>query len=824
MTELTNLDTGIDQDGTKVRDTSYTQNRELSWLEFNRRVLQEGCDPRVPILERLKFISIFTSNLDEFFRVRVGSLDNLTTVKKDVIDNKTGWTAMKQLDKIFGLMPDMYLERDQAFEKVNEALQKLSIRMMSYGELTKKEQTYLEEHYERSLLPVLSPLVVDSRHPFPHLVNEQLYAFADIEDEKGNPYYGLVGMPTALKPVLFFPESAHYILMEEVLRNKIGELFEGFTVKSTAIISITRNADINLDEDIDDEMEENIRTIIKKTLRKRNRLAAVRLEIQGKLPEESVEFLRKHHELRKNQVYFSNSPLRMKYVFMIEDALEPSLKNKVTYRPFEPQLSPLFTPNRSAIDQVFEADKLLHYPFERMEPFLQLLKEAAYDPRVVSIKITIYRMASVSKVAEYLAQAAENGKEVLALMELRARFDEENNIDYSERLEEAGCTIIYGFENYKVHSKICLITAYHEGQVRTITQIGTGNYNEKTAKQYTDLAFITASDYIGRDATSFFKNMLISNLDGKYDHLLVAPTGIKPGLMKLFDREIERAKNGEDAQVIIKCNSISERDLIDKMMEASCSGVKITLIVRGICCIRPGVPNRTENIRVISIVGRFLEHHRIYAFGAEKEDLYISSADLMTRNIVNRVEIAVPIRDPEIRKRLISIINIFLNDTEKAKELQVDGSYKALTGQGLDSQNTFINLAEQSARKMQYNTELSNKIDLRNAVRMGDSDSPVAGELSLEESMDVIASSPMENPAATADKNLLKADGLTEEKTEKVLSESTQDSSETARGSAKTAENAETTGSVIAGEKEQTAENQPKLSLFQRILRFFRGK
>ncbi len=712
--------TGLDEKNKKRRDMSYTQNRELSWLAFNERVLDEGCDSRVPLLERLKFIAIFTSNLDEFFRVRVGSLDNLAEVKKDVIDNKTGWTATQQMEKVFERMPAMYAKRDAAFAEVEALLAPTGIVRLDIDTVDKRTLGMLDLYYDMNLQPVLSPLVIDARHPFSHLANEQLYIFSDIEDQKGNPYYGLIGIPMAIAPAYFLPDSSRYILLEDLIQYKAESLYEGFTIKSMAVVSITRNADINLDEDID-EMEDNIRSAIKKQLKKRNRLEAVRLEVKGQLTKRSLEFLRKHHGLEKNQVYSSTAPLLMKYVFMIEDHLDPSTKDKVSYRPFEPQPSPMFRKDQPVMNQIFEGDKILHYPFERMEPFLQLLKEASQDPRVLSIKITIYRMASVSKVAEYLAQAAENGKKVLVLMELRARFDEKNNIDYSERLEEAGCTIIYGFEEYKVHSKICLITAYYDNEVRTITQIGTGNYNEKTAKQYTDLSYITADEAIGRDAANFFKNMLISNLDGKYNHLLVSPTGIKPALMKLFDREIDKAKSGHDAEIILKCNSVSERDLIDKMMEASNAGVKIVLIVRGICCIRPGVPNRTENIRVISIVGRFLEHHRIYSFGAEQEDLYISSADLMTRNIMNRVEIAVPIRSPEVRKKIIRLLQIYIKDTEKAQELQTDGSYLPVEGDGIDAQQTFINLAEQEARKMLYNKELTSKIDLRNAPRMGDS-------------------------------------------------------------------------------------------------------
>lgn len=678
-------------------DTSFTQNRELSWLEFNRHVLQEGMDPRVPLLERYKFIAIFTSNLDEFFRVRVGSLENFEEVSDRNRDNKTGWTAVEQLKQIFARMPELYQERDAALAALAPLLAAKGIVRRRIDELTPEEAAFLDTYYQQKLLPLLSPLIIDARHPFPHLANQMLCVFCDVKDAKGMEFYGLIGVPTMIDPVVFFPNSAHFILLEEIVMDKAASLFSGFKIDNLAVISITRNADIDLDDGID-EFEGNLLQVMKKAIRKRNRLAPVRLEIQGKLPKSSIKYLMKHHNLEPDQVYVSQSPLRMKYVFAIEDHLIPKVKDQVCYRPFSPQPSPMILPHRPVIDQILARDVLLHYPYESMDPFLHLLKEAAEDPSVISISITIYRMASVSKVAEYLARAAENGKDVLALMELRARFDEENNIDYSERLEQAGCTVIYGLEEYKVHSKICHITLYREGQVRMITQIGTGNYNEKTAKQYTDLSYFTADPVIGQDASTFFKNMLISKLDAHYEKLLVAPTGIKPALLSLFDREILRAKKGEPAAVILKCNSVTERDLMDKISEASQAGVQITMIVRGICCLLPGVPDKTENVRIISIVGRFLEHHRIYCFGANREDMYISSADLMTRNLLNRVEIAVPIRDESIREKISHILDVYLADDQKARTLHADGSYDQLSGEHhVAAQTRFMEEAEDAA-------------------------------------------------------------------------------------------------------------------------------
>lgn len=690
-------------------DTSFTQNRELSWLEFNRRVLQEGCDSRVPLMERYKFLSIFTSNLDEFFMVRVGSLMNLNEVKRKARDNKTGWNAKKQLEEIFAKMPELYQERDDAFRELSLLLDQKGIRRRSIESLTEQEAQFLDDYYQRQILPIVSPVIIDARHPFPHLLNNRLYLFCDVVDAKEYAYFGLISIPSMIPPVIFFPGGTSHVLIEDVLRDKASELFRGFRITSSAIISITRNADIDLDDGID-ELETNLRQVMKKALQKRNRLSPVRLEIQGDVSKESLKFLLNHHNLSENQVFYSQAPLRMKYVFSIENELSPAQRDKLCYRHFEPQPSAYIDPDRSILDQVFEGDKLFHYPYESMSPFLQMLKEAATNPSVVSISITIYRMASISKVAEYLAQAAENGKNVLVLMELRARFDEENNIDYSERLEQAGCTIVYGLEDYKVHSKICVIGCFRNNAIRSVTQIGTGNYNEKTAKQYTDLCLITADDDIAYDARNFFKNMLINKVSGDYKKLLVAPSSLKSSLMTLFDREILRAKNGEPAEITMKCNAITEREIIDKIAEASCAGVKINMIVRGICCILPGIPGRTENVRVISIVGRYLEHHRIYAFGADREDIYISSADLMTRNLIHRVEIAAPIQDPELRMQISHILDTYFADNEKAKELQSDGSYRRVSdNSGIEAQTRFMEEAEDRVSKARLAREKAHK-------------------------------------------------------------------------------------------------------------------
>lgn len=717
-----------------MKDMSYTQNRELSWLEFDKRVLKEGVDSLVPAYEKLKFVSIFTSNLDEFFMVRVGSLSNIASVNEKVSDNKTGWNARKQLEEIYSRIPDLYKLKDKIYDEVEADLRKSGIKNLKYHELDKNDLKFVNEYFVRNLYPILSALVIDVRHPFPLLQNKQLAIVANISDSSDNQYIGIVIIPSFAEDLVFLPGTNSYIFISDIVLNNLNLLFEGFIVKKSAIISVTRNADITLDEGIEDE-DSNIRTYMKKALKRRRRLQAVRLEVRGNLSKSTVKYLQERLELSNNQIFYLKSPINMAYVFSFADRINPNVIKSISEPVFKPQDSIAFDKNRSIMDQVFEKDKLLHYPFESMDPFLLMLKEASNDPTVISIKITIYRLASISKVAEYLANAAENGKEVLCLMELRARFDEENNIDWSERLEEAGCTIIYGFEDYKVHSKICLITRYINGQFSHITQIGTGNYNEKTAKLYTDFSLITGHEGIGQDAVSFFKNMLVSKLDGQYNHLLAAPYGIKPRFLDLLDREIEKAKRGEPAEVKLKCNSITERKIIDKLSEASRAGVKVTLIIRGICCIKPGIKGKTDNIRVISIVGRFLEHHRLYIFGANNENVYIGSADLMTRNLLKRIELCVPIYDKDVKASLVNYMKVLLMDSKKSKELQADGSYKPVDGDGKISIQEYCmeKAIERAQQKHKSEKTGDNPHEDRNFMGNKADNPPVASASSFDE-------------------------------------------------------------------------------------------
>ncbi|WP_425538464.1 polyphosphate kinase 1 [Microaceticoccus formicicus] len=683
-------------------DLSYTQNRELSWLEFNIRVLNEAHDPEVPSLEKLKFISIFTSNLDEFFMVRVGSLFDLSKLKKERLDDKTGMTYTEQLSEIFKKMPELYRRKDQAYSDVESQLRFQGISNLKYEELTKEEKKIVDLYFDKSILPILSPLVLDSHHPFPHLSNNTLIIVANMKDDTNQAFTGLIQMPVILEELFYLPGTGvRYILTAEIIRARLSDIFN-FKIIDNAIISVTRNADLNLEEDFDDN-DEDFRLYMKKALKKRSRLEPVRLEINGKLQKNTVEYLKSRLNLKSEQIYYSESPLKMDYVFSLFGKLPLPLEKTTTYKPYTPVYPVDLNPSKSIINQVVEKDRLLFFPFESIDPFLSLLKEASNDPYVISIKITIYRLASISKVAEYLAHAAENGKEVVVIMELRARFDEDNNINWSERLEQAGCTVIYGFEDYKIHSKICLITRHKDGVISYISQFGTGNYNEKTAKQYTDLSLITSDYNLGMDAQTFFRNMMVSNLDGQYNHLLVAPYSLKPNLVHLIDEQIALAKSGENALIKIKCNSVTERDIIDKLSEASNAGVKIYMNVRGICCILPGIPGKTENIHITSIVGRYLEHPRIYIFGeGENPKVYISSADLMTRNLTRRVEIACPIYDPIIKSKVIDIVDLLLTDDKKSSVLKPDGSYVKVSDEpSISSQDYFMDLAVKSSKKKQ---------------------------------------------------------------------------------------------------------------------------
>ena len=678
-----------------MNDQAFTQNRELSWLAFNDRVLTEATDETVPLLERLKFVSIFTSNLDEFFMIRVGSLFDLSNLHADSRDKRSGWTPEEQLQAIYSAVQPLYRKREVICAALERQLRVHGICRLSYDELEATEQKFCNQYFKNSIAPIISPQIVDTHHPFPHLRNKVIHVGAWLK-YKNRDVFAVIPLPDALPPVLFLPGSElRYIHMEEVLLAFVEQIFSNYIVREKMAFCVTRNADINPDDDAYDFDSGDFRKKMKKALKQRMRLAPVRLELSKAISADFAGYLKERLPVTDRQIFVTSAPLKLSYAFSLASRLPEVKQRALTYPPFTPCVCREINPNESIIRQVMRKDRLLSYPFESMAPFLNLIREASEDPAVISIKITIYRLASKAKLVDYLCAAAERGKDVTVLIELRARFDEQNNIDWSERLEEAGCTVLYGFEEYKVHSKICLITRREHGEIRTITQVGTGNYNEKTAEQYTDVALLTADRRIGEDATEFFKNMSIGNLEGKYQQLLVAPVSLKSTIMQRIDEEIAKRDQG---RIVIKINSITDVDLIEKLKQASCAGVKIDMIVRGICCILPGVPGKTENLRIVSIVGRYLEHSRIYCFGTgASEQMYISSADFMTRNTTRRVEVACPIYDKDVRAKLHRILDACLSDNVKARVLQSDGGYALCTREGtpVDSQQLMMDQALQ---------------------------------------------------------------------------------------------------------------------------------
>ena len=684
----------------KIWEQGYTQNRELSWLQFNARVLAEAEDENVPLLERFKFLAIFTSNLDEFFMIRVGSLCDMAAVDKEHTDSKSGLTAKEQLHLIYKAVVPLYARRDAAFSDVDSKLSAIGLRRLTMDSLAPDEQKYIKRYFKDIIAPVLSPQIVDSHHPFPHLEGKVLHIAALLSHKK-TERLGLLPVPASLPPVVFLPETpSRYILTEDILLSYADHVFEMYDVLEKTVLCVTRNADIQVDDETFGVEGGDFRKKMEKLLRQRRRMAVVRVEINRPISDHFKEHFRSRFEVSDAQIFLSRTaPLKLGYAFSLGEHLPEKKRAFLSDAPFTPQQPAMLSAGQSLLKAALQRDILLSYPYESMEPFLQMIREAANDPAVLAIRITIYRLASKAKLVEYLCAAAENGKDVTALIELRARFDEQNNIDWSERMEEAGCKIIYGFEDYKVHSKICLITRRERGAVRHITQVGTGNYNEKTAKQYTDVSLITADERIGQDAGAFFNNMALGNLSGRYNRLFVAPTSLKNNILVLMDEQIAK---GKDGYILLKFNSLTDIDVIAKLQEASCAGVTVEMIVRGICCLLPGVPGHTENITVTSIVGRFLEHSRIYVFGrGDEEKMYISSADLMTRNTERRVEIACPIDDPAVRTRLHDILYAMQHDTVKARVLQPDGTYckKPAVQDPICAQDLLMQQAIENARK-----------------------------------------------------------------------------------------------------------------------------
>lgn len=678
----------------------FTQNREVSWLRFNQRVLEEAKDDSLPLLERMKFVAIFTSNLDEFFMVRVGSIYDMSMLEGDSsTDRWSGMTFNEQLDTIYEAVAPLYKERDKTYTTIKKLLVPYGVCGLNFNDLEAKEKKYVRKYFKEQVRPVLSPQIVDANHPFPHLLNKEIYVICTLKNN-GNKMLGIVPVPQFISDILYLPgEDIRYIRMEKIITEYLEDIFEQYEVSESNYICVTRNADISADDEARD-INEDFRSRMKVALHKRKRMAVVRLEIANSLSPEMQEALCDKFGIMSQQIFKTKVPMKLSYTFSVIDKLSDSLKRTLTDVPYSPQPSAVCR-EKEVMKQVKNKDVLLSYPYEKMAPFLNLIKEAAQDPDVLTIKITIYRLASKARLVEYLCAAAENGKEVTVLIELRARFDEQNNIDWSERLEEAGCRIIYGFDGYKVHSKLCLITYRNKNEIKYITQVGTGNYNEKTATMYTDVSLMTANQEIGEDAADFFKNMSIGNLNGSYRHLIVAPTSLKQKVLYLMDREIEKGANG---RIIMKMNSVTDKDFILKCSEASMAGVKIDLMVRGICCILPGIEGSTDNLRVTSIVGRYLEHPRIFSFGkGDTQEIYIGSADMMTRNTEKRVEVACPIYDPAIKKRLNQMLITMLKDNVKGRCMSSDGTYRKIKGGevAVNAQEFFMNEARNAQQVLE---------------------------------------------------------------------------------------------------------------------------
>ena len=668
-------------------------NRELSWLKFNERVLEEAENKKVPLCERLTFASIYQSNLDEFFRVRVGSLVDQMLLGGKIRDNKTKMTAKEQIEAVLHQVMKLNRRKDAVYDAIMGQLEDYGVRLVDFRKISKKESKYLEKYFLNEIAPVISPTIVGKRQPFPFLKNNEIYAVVVLQTKSGKEKLGIIPCSnTGFKRLVELPTAGTYMLAEELILHYIPEVFERYNIKAKSLIRVTRNADIDADALYDEDLD--YRDFMAELIKRRKKLAPVRLELTREMDGEIVDVLCDYLELDSDYVFQVQAPLDLSFVFEIQDTLRKT--PELFYEKRVPQKSSQFRDGEPVFPQIREKDKLLSYPYESMKPFLNFLREAANDKEVISIKMTLYRVAKHSKIVEYLIDAAENGKEVLVLVELKARFDEENNIEWSRRLEDAGCRVIYGLDGYKVHSKLCLVTKKSEGQVEYYTQIGTGNYNEKTARLYTDLSFMTANVEIGLEAAKVFQALSMEETVDNVQHLLVAPRCLQNKVLSMIDEEIACAKEGKEAYIGLKMNSLTDKKIIDKLIEASQAGVKIDMVIRGICCLIPGVKGKTENIQVRSIVGRFLEHSRIYIFGTqEREKVYIASADFMTRNTLRRVEVAAPVYDKDLKMQLEEMFITMLSDNQKARQEDSRGNYEIAEAQEtpLNSQEFFYEQA-----------------------------------------------------------------------------------------------------------------------------------
>lgn len=680
-----------------MADTIY-MNRELSWLKFNERVLEEAENPENPLCERLTFASIYQSNLDEFYMVRVGSLVDQMLLAKDIRENKTNMTPEEQLDAILARTKKLNRKRDVVYEEIMENLEQYGIHMLNFHKIEKEDRNYLERYFEAEVAPVISPSIVGKRQPFPFLRNKEIYAVVVLETKKGKEKLGIIPCSSAgIQRLIPVPgKTGTYMLSEELILHFVSKIFKGYHIKAKSLLRITRNADIDADALYDEDLD--YREFMVELIKARKKLAPIRLELSREMDGDVVETLCEYLEVDKNYVFRGDIPLDLSFVFQIQDGLRK--RTELFYEKRIPQKSPLFNNHEPILDQIAKKDRFLSYPYESIKPFLTMLHEAANDEAVVSIKMTLYRVAKQSKVVEALIEAAENGKEVFVLVELKARFDEENNIGWSRLLEDAGCHVIYGLDGYKVHSKLCQIMKKKDGNVEYYTQIGTGNYNEKTARLYTDLSLMTADPKIGMEAARVFQALAMGETVEDMEYLLVAPRCLQNKVLAMIDEEIEHAKAGEPAYIGLKMNSLTDKRIMSKLVEASCARVHIDMVIRGICCLIPGVKGQTENIHIISIVGRFLEHSRIYIFGTqERARIYISSADFMTRNTLRRVEVAAPIEDPDIRMQIQEMFVTMLSDNRKARSMNNKGIYKIEPSDNapLNSQEVFLQQAYDNA-------------------------------------------------------------------------------------------------------------------------------
>ena len=682
-----------------MNETIY-MNRELSWLKFNERVLEEAENPKVPLCERLTFASIYQSNLDEFFMVRVGSLIDQMLVAKDSRDNKTHMTPKEQIQAILPQVEILNRRKDEVYGKLMEKIEEYGVRLVDFSKITEEENKFLEAYFDMEISGLISPTIVGKRQPFPFLKNKEIYAVVVLTTKSGKERLGIIPCGSGVfERLIHLPGGNTYMLSEELILHYIPKVFKGYQVKEKSLLRVTRNADIDADALYDEDLD--YREFMADLIKKRKKLAPVRIELSRKLSEGSVKLICEHLAIKSQYVFRSQAPLDLSFVFQIEDALRKI--PELFYERRTPRKSPAFTGDRPILDQIKEKDKLLSYPYESINPFLNMLHEAANDKDVVSIKMTLYRVAKQSKVVEALIEAAENGKEVLVLVELKARFDEENNIGWSRLLEDAGCRVIYGLDGYKVHSKLCLITKKTDEQIEYYTQIGTGNYNEKTSRLYTDLSLMTYNVDIGLEAANVFQALAMGETIKHVDHLLVAPKCLQNKILDMIDEEIAHARAGEPAYIGLKMNSLTDKKIMEKLVEASCAGVQIDMVIRGICCLIPQVPGKTENIHVRSIVGRFLEHSRIYIFGSEgREKIYIASADFMTRNTLRRVEVAAPVYDEEIKARLLEMFRIMLKDNQQARQENGEGIYRILQTdeEPLNAQEYFYEQAYEIAENL----------------------------------------------------------------------------------------------------------------------------